>query len=105
MIEVVDHGAVRELRLARPPVNALDPPLLTALRAAIAGAPAAGREAIVLSGAPGRFSGGLDVPVLLTLDRAGMEGAWTTVFGVMRDIAASPISIVAALTQHSAAGG
>jgi len=105
MIEVVDHGAVRELRLARPPVNALDPPLLTALRAAIAGAPAAGREAIVLSGAPGRFSGGLDVPVLLTLDRAGMEGAWTTFFGVMRDIAASPIPIVAALTGHSPAGG
>jgi len=105
MIEVVDHGAVRELRLARPPVNALDPPLLTALRAAIAGAPAAGREAIVLSGAPGRFSGGLDVPVLLTLDRAGMEGAWTTFFGVMRDIAVSPIPIVAALTGHSPAGG
>ena len=105
MIDVVDHGAVRELRLARPPVNALDPPLLAALRAALGDARGAGRDAVVLSGAPGRFSGGLDVPALLALDRAGMQGAWTSFFGVMRDIAASPIPIVAALTGHSPAGG
>jgi 3,2-trans-enoyl-CoA isomerase len=105
MIDVVDHGAVRELRLARPPVNAVDPPLLAALRAAIGDARTAGRAAIVLSGAPGRFSGGLDVPALLALDRAGMQGAWTSFFGVMRDIAASPIPVVAALTGHSPAGG
>ncbi|HEY2903521.1 MAG TPA: enoyl-CoA hydratase/isomerase family protein, partial [Polyangia bacterium] len=69
MLETIDHGAVRELRLSRPPVNALDPPLLAALRAGLAGARAAGREAVVLSGAAGRFSGGLDVPFLLTLGR------------------------------------
>ena len=105
MIDVVDHGAVRELRLARPPVNALDPALISGLRTAIAAAGAAGREAIVLSGTPGRFSGGLDVPALLQLDRAGIHAAWSEFFGLMGDIAASPIPVVAALTGHSPAGG
>ena len=36
MIDVFEHGPVRELRLARPPVNALNPALLEALRAALA---------------------------------------------------------------------
>ncbi len=105
MLETIDHGAVRELRLARPPANALDPALLSALRAALAGARAAGREAVVLSGAPGRFSGGLDVPALLALPRAEIRETWKTFFGLMRDIAASPIPTVAALTGHSPAGG
>jgi enoyl-CoA hydratase/carnithine racemase len=105
MIDVVDHEAVRELRLARPPVNALDPGLIAALRAALAGAIAAGREAIVLSGAPGRFSGGLDVPALLQLDRAGIHLLWTDFFGLMRDLAASPVPIATAITGHSPAGG
>ncbi|MEA2699298.1 MAG: hypothetical protein QOI66_3569 [Myxococcales bacterium] len=105
MLETIDHGTVRELRLARPPVNALDPALLSALRAAMAGARAAGREAVVLSGAPGRFSGGLDVPALLLLGRPEIRDTWKTFFGLLRDLATSPIPTVAALTGHSPAGG
>jgi len=105
MLETIDHGAVRELRLARPPVNALDPALLAALRAGLAGARAAGREAVVLSGAPGRFCGGLDVPALLLLNRAQIADTWRTFFGLMRDLAASEMPTVAALTGHSPAGG
>jgi enoyl-CoA hydratase/carnithine racemase len=105
MIDVIEHGPVRELRLARPPVNALDPALLAALRAALAQAIGDGAGAIVLSGSPGRFSGGLDVPALLRLDRDGIRDAWTGFFGVMRDLAASPVPTVAALTGHSPAGG
>jgi len=105
MIDVVDHGRIRELRLARPPVNALDPGLIAALRAALSDSAGAGAEAIVLSGAPGRFSGGLDVPVLLQLDRAAIHAVWTDFFGLMRDLAAAPVPTVAALTGHSPAGG
>jgi 3,2-trans-enoyl-CoA isomerase len=105
MIETIEHGTIRELRLARPPVNALDPALMRALREALREATAAGREAVVLSGSPGRFSGGLDVPALLSLDRAGILDAWRTFFALMRDLAASPIPVVAALTGHSPAGG
>ncbi len=105
MIDVINHGAVWELRLARPPVNALDPALMRALRDALADARARGAEAIVVSGSPGRFSGGLDVPALLKLDRAGIADAWTTFFALLRDLAAAPVPIAAALTGHSPAGG
>jgi 3,2-trans-enoyl-CoA isomerase len=105
MLEIIDHGAVRELRLSRPPVNALDPGLIAALRAALGAAVDGGREAMVISGAPGRFSGGLDVPALLRLDRAGIAETWSAFFGLMGDLAASPIPTVAALTGHSPAGG
>ena len=105
MIAVLDHGPIRELRLARPPVNALDPALIRAARAALGEAVARGCEAVVLSGSPGRFSAGLDVPALLQLDRAGITDAWTTFFGLLRELAACPIPVVAALTGHSPAGG
>jgi 3,2-trans-enoyl-CoA isomerase len=105
VIETTDHDDVRELRLARPPVNALDPELLRALRQALAGAIEDGQSAVVLSGAPGRFSGGLDVPALLALPRAGIHAAWTDFFGLMRALAGSAIPTVAALTGHSPAGG
>jgi enoyl-CoA hydratase/carnithine racemase len=105
MLETIDHGPVRELRLARPPVNALDPGLIAAIREGLARAVQEKREAIVLSGAPGLFSAGLDVPALLQLDRAALTQAWTTFFGLLRDLAESPVPIAAALTGHGPAGG
>ena len=66
MLETQDHGAVRELRLARPPVNAFGSALTTALVQAIEvaeqqAAADGSIRALVLSGAPGIFSAGLDV--------------------------------------------
>jgi enoyl-CoA hydratase/carnithine racemase len=105
MLERIDHGAVRELRLARPPVNALDATLLDALNGELAGAAGDGVRGIVLSGSPGRFSAGLDVPTLLTLDRAGMSAFWRAFFGCLTTYAACPVPVVAAVTGHSPAGG
>jgi Delta3-Delta2-enoyl-CoA isomerase len=105
MIVPTDHGPVRELRLDRPPANALDPALIAALADAVAAAPAAGVRGLVLSGAPGRFSGGLDVPYLLTLDRAGIVDLWHRFYALLRTLAASPVPVVAAITGHSPAGG
>lgn len=105
MLDVLDHGPIRELRLARPPVNALDPMLVATLREELERAIAQGAHAIVLSGTPGRFSGGLDVPALLKLDRAGITTAWTDFFALLRELAECPIPIAAALTGHSPAGG
>lgn len=105
MLERIDHGAIRELRLARPPVNALDAPLLEALAREFSGAPGAGVRGIVLSGSPGRFSAGLDVPSLLPLDRAGMGHFWRAFFGCLASYAACPVPVVAAVTGHSPAGG
>jgi 3,2-trans-enoyl-CoA isomerase len=105
MLEIQDHGAVRELRLARPPANALVPELVDALRQGIEAAPGEGARALVISGSPGRFSGGLDVPYLMQLDRAGIARAWEGFYGMLRALATSPIPIAAAVTGHAPAGG
>jgi Delta3-Delta2-enoyl-CoA isomerase len=105
VLQVTKHAEVHELRLARPPVNALDPPLIRALTAAIEAAPAQGARALVLTGATGMFSAGLDVPALLALDRTGIRAFWDEFFGVMRSIARSAIPIASAITGHSPAGG
>ncbi len=94
-----------ELCLDRPPVNAINPDLVTALMAAMDQAESVGARALVLSGRPGLFSAGLDVPELLTLDEAGMRNFWGSFFGLLARLASSPIPVVAALTGHSPAGG
>lgn len=106
MIQTQQHpDGVVELRLDRPPVNALNPALVRALSGAIEEQTAAGARALVLSGRPGLFSAGLDVPELLALDEAGMRDFWGDFFGLLERVAASPVPIVAALTGHSPAGG
>lgn len=115
MIDIIDRGdpggdaggqrRIRELRLARPPANAFNPELLRQLARHVSEAPGAGAEAIVISGSPGMFSGGLDVPELLRLDRGAMCELWRTFYGTLRLIASSEVPVVAALTGHSPAGG
>jgi enoyl-CoA hydratase/carnithine racemase len=105
MLERIAHGHALEIRLARPPVNALNPALLSALAEAFSPAQLRGVEGVVLSGGPKVFSGGLDVPHLLGLDRAGLTAAWSGFFATARAIAHCPVPVVAAIGGHSPAGG
>ena len=105
MLEVIRHDAIHEIRLARPPVNALDPALVRALRDAIASSRQEGARGIVLSGREGLFSAGLDVPVLLMLPRDALRAFWGDFFGLCADLACSPVPTVAAITGHAPAGG
>ena len=105
LIERIEHDAIIELRLARPPVNALHPELCTQLRDALTATVAHGAHGIVLSGGPKVFSAGLDVPYLLTLDAGGLREAWETFFLAARALAESPVPVSAALNGHAPAGG
>jgi Delta3-Delta2-enoyl-CoA isomerase len=105
MLLTINHGAVRELRLDRPPVNALSAELIAALRQAIVAAPEDRVRALILSGSPGRFSAGLDIPSLMVLDRSTMDSVWRDFYGLLRTIAQSPIPIATAITGHAPAGG
>jgi 3,2-trans-enoyl-CoA isomerase len=105
LIEARTVGDIVELRMARPPVNALNDAMLTALLEALREAAKGSARAIVLSGRPGLFSAGLDVPELMTKDRAGMRAFWKLFFDVQRQLAGSPLPIAAAITGHSPAGG
>ena len=99
MLNIIDHEAVRELQMNRPPVNALNRELMEALREAVIDA---GQrcEAIVISGRPGLFSAGLDVPELLQFDRDGIRGMWRGLFTLLEATACSPVPVVAAITGH-----
>jgi enoyl-CoA hydratase/carnithine racemase len=105
MIEVIEHGLVRELKLARPPANALSPDLLAEIRSQVEAAPKDGARALVLSGSEGLFTGGLDVPLLLSLDRDAMVAALELFFDAMKVLAHSELPVAAAITGHCPAGG
>ena len=107
MITTHDHGALRTIRLARPPVNALDPTLCAALIEAVESAVADGCEGLVLAGGQKVFSAGLDVPFLMSLgdDTDALRHAWGHFFAAARALADSPVPVVAAIAGHSPAGG
>src|SRR5690348_14761350 len=105
MLTKIKHSDILELRVERPPVNALHHPLVQELKAAIEMAPKEGAKALVLSGVAGMYSAGLDVPYLLGLDHADMERFWDDFFAMLRGVATSPIPVAAAITGHSPAGG
>lgn len=106
-IETIHHGSIVELKLARAPVNALNPTLCTDLRRGIDAAIEAGAQGLVLSGGPKVFSAGLDVPYLLSLgdDRHALMTAWELFFDCAMALAASPVPVVAAIGGHAPAGG
>lgn len=104
MLDLIDHeGGIRELRLARPPVNALNAELLQRIADTVVAA--ADRAAIVMTGQPGLFSAGLDVRGMLELDRSGIENLFEQLWHAMRAIASSPTPVIFGLTGHSPAGG
>jgi enoyl-CoA hydratase/carnithine racemase len=105
MINRMIHGEIHELRLNRPPVNALSGDLLQFLGEEIHRSSEQGARAIVLSGREGMFSGGLDVPQLVELDREDLQHFLVTFFDAIEALANSPVPVAAAITGHCPAGG
>jgi Delta3-Delta2-enoyl-CoA isomerase len=113
MLELIDHaltpegtldgGRIREIRLARPPVNALDGGLLRAVIDAVTAA--AQESAILITGQPGMFSAGLDIPALLKLERAEAFQVFESLWHAQRAIALSPTPVIFGITGHCPAGG
>lgn len=106
-VEILQHADIVELKLARAPVNALDPTLCKTVRAGLDTAIRAGAKGLVLSGGPKVFSAGLDVPYLLSLgdDRHALRAAWEVFFDCAMALAACPVPVVAALAGHAPGGG
>lgn len=106
-ITVINHGTIREIQLARPPVNALDTALCRALIAAIEQAHADDVQGILLSGGDRILSAGMDVPALLGYgeDRMRVLETWQAFFGAVRAIGYSRIPLAVAIIGHCPAGG
>lgn len=105
MLNLIAHDSITEINLARPPVNALNLELVRGLRLAIDDSVRSGARGIVLSGAQGLFSAGVDIPSLLGCDRVGVREYWREFFALCATLARAPIPLVAAITGHSPAGG
>lgn len=106
MLDRIEHpGDILELRMNRPPVNAMDPALVNRLCEAVTQAPKTGARALILSGREGLYSAGLDVRALLALEARQLRGFFVDFFTMLRSVAASEIPVAAAITGHSPAGG
>jgi Delta3-Delta2-enoyl-CoA isomerase len=105
LLHIQFHEAVAEIRMDRPPANALNRELVEKLLAALETVRMEGARAIVLTGRSGMFSGGLDVPELLALDHRQIEAFWGLFFSLTRQLAASPVPVIAAISGHAPAGG
>lgn len=106
MIDIIAHDAqITELRIARPPINLIDVGVLKALRQALAEANRSGQRGIILSGAPGVFSSGVDIGALLDGERATVRAYWEQVFLLAAEMAHSRQPIFAAITGHCMAAG
>ncbi len=105
MLERIAHGEIVELRLHRPPANALDRELVLELAAALRTAPAEGAAGIVLSGSPGMFTGGLDLPALVCLGEEELLAAFRAFFELLEAAASCTAPLAVALTGHAPAGG
>jgi len=104
-----DEGRVRWITLNRPETrNALTTAVNDAVRAAIEGAPAAGARVVVLSGAGGAFSSGLDLRVAAEegMDPETIESRMRTHFhGLIRAIRACPLPTIAVVDGPAAGFG
>lgn len=107
MITIEQYDGITDLRITRPPVNAFDHAILKELRELINKYQQNQEhtKAIILSGLPGIFTAGLDLPSLTGLNREAMQAFWEDFYGLWRAIALSPVPVVAAITGHSPAGG
>jgi len=104
MLETIDHGSIRELNLARPPANALNQEIVLTLTQSLLEA-GQSAQAVVVSGRPGMFSAGLDIPEMIEYDRDQLSRSWQSFLNLLKTIAQMPVPTAFAITGHAPAGG
>lgn len=102
--EASSSGAV-VIRLARPPVNALDADLVEAIAGAFTGAIADGATAVVLTGSAASFSAGIDTKMAATASPQERLVGAGAINAMVSTIYSAPIPVVAAVNGHALGGG
>lgn len=103
-IQTTQDTSLCQIQLKRPPVNAINHQLVMELQHALK-ACAEKKLAVLITGAPGIFSAGLDVIELFGYDRAQMRAFFEDFMQLHQDIVCYPEPLVVAITGHCPAGG
>ncbi len=96
---------VSVIRLARPPVNALDIELLTALIDMVDSELTRGCRALVITGEGQCFCAGIDTKLAAGYDAAQQRAMVSALNRFLHQLYTVPVPTVAALNGHSLAGG
>ncbi len=102
-MELHRDGEVALLRIQAGKANAINAAFLERLGALLGELGDA--RALVITGHQGFFSAGLDLPALLTLERAGMKSFIDGFSASMQRLFELPLPVVAAVNGHAIAGG
>ncbi|HEV2924191.1 MAG TPA: enoyl-CoA hydratase/isomerase family protein [Solirubrobacteraceae bacterium] len=93
------------LRLARPPVNALDLELVQAISSGVTDAVESGARALVVTAAGSCFSAGIDMKVAPTYDAGQRRESVEAINTMVAVICSAPLPVVAAVNGHAFGGG
>jgi enoyl-CoA hydratase len=105
VIEWAEVDGVAVLTLARPPVNALDVELCTAVAEGLRGPHVAGARAVVLTGAGRAFSAGVDLRSVVSGGADYPRRLLPALTDMFRTAFTLPVPLVAAVNGHAIAGG
>lgn len=105
MIEWAEVDGIAVLTLARPPVNALDAELCTAVAEGLRGPRAEGVRAVVLTGAGRAFSAGVDLRSVVDGGAEYPRRLLPALTDMFRTAFTLPVPLVAAVNGHAIAGG
>lgn len=106
MIELeVSGDGPAVVRLARPPVNALDRALVDAIADGVDEAVRGGAPAIVVTGRGSCFSAGIDTKLAASATREQQAESILAINRMVDVLYSAPIPVVAALNGHALGGG
>ena len=103
-VDVEDRGSVAIVRLNNGVINAINTELIDDLSRAIHQVKT-DFKGMVLAGGTKFFCIGLDLPVLLKLDRTGMNTFWDKFDQIIADLYTLPMPTACAVAGHAVAGG
>ena len=106
MITIDSRSDVTVVSLARPPVNALDLPMIEELGAAFSNINlAAPRSGVVLTGTGSAFSAGVDTKAFLAYSQHERRRMVLAITRMTASILSLPCPLVAAVNGHALGGG
>jgi enoyl-CoA hydratase len=105
VIEWAEVDGIAVLTLARPPVNALDAELCTAVADGLRGPRVAGVRAVVLTGAGRAFSAGVDLRSVVDGGAEYPRRLLPALTDMFRTAFTLPVPLVSAVNGHAIAGG